>query len=99
MTYNMPTNVTGIGELMQNANMITSGLFGIVIILLTFLIAFFSLMGKYPASKSFATASFLTSIIASLLWFMSMATNFVVLLCFVAFGISLVMLHLEGRTY
>jgi len=69
MAYNL-TNLTSGGNLMSVflvANEVTSGWFGIMILLSTFIIAFISLMQVSDKRTAFATSSFVSFIIAIML--------------------------------
>lgn len=89
--YDMPTNVTRFSDLFTYANTVTGGFLGVIILIMCFCIAFFA-MKNYDTGKAFASACFITTVIAVLLSAMALVSGLVLLICIIATALSVLFL-------
>jgi len=94
MTYPTPSdlNVTSWTELLQWANQVTNYMFGNMIILAIFSIAFITFLFVDKPEKAFAYASFISAIMALLFSGIGIVSTFVLVLCFVFTAIGILIL-------
>jgi len=94
-----PYNLTNISssetlfELTKNANELTGGLMGNLIIVTVFIIAFIGFKSTWEGQRSFAGASFITALISIFVRILGMITDQVMFGTFLIAGISYVLLR------
>lgn len=93
---NLSDNITRPYTLFQVTNEVTGGLFGNLILLAIFIVIFISLK-DYRNSIAFATASFITTILAMLFRTMGIIGDMVMIVGIVATVASVAYLLFEGR--
>lgn len=81
--YNLSQNVTGIVPLFQEANTVSGGIVGTAIPIMIFVICFAAFIG-FGKKTAFASSSFITLVVSTLLMTLQLVNTFVV------FGLILV---------
>jgi type II secretory pathway component PulF len=84
-------NMTSWYEIFHFANEVTDNAFGIFIILGVFIITFLALK-NHPAEKAFASSTFITAVIGIILRLMNIIDAYVMFICIIGAGISIVWL-------
>lgn len=94
MTYNLTyiENVTGVVPLITGINSNSDGLFGPALIFTLYLAILIS-FNKYGWSEAFAGASFITTLLASILWFMGALATWVMPICIVLTCVGLFVMY------
>lgn len=82
-------NITGIVELMQYANELVEGTFGVAFLIIIGFISFISTK-RYGTEESFGYSTFITMISAILLRFLDMVNDYILLLVIALFIISVI---------
>jgi len=96
MTFPSATNITRPYMLFEHVGTLTDGMFGLVLLLAVFVIAMVS-MKNFRATASFATASFITMVLALLLRAMNAIADIYMIATIVLATVGLAMLYFEGR--
>lgn len=78
LEYEMP-NITNFYDMFSYANYSSGYMFGTLIVVAMFVIAFIAAKGNSPTEVSFAFSSYLTTIIAILLRVVMMVSDFIVI--------------------
>ena len=91
MTYEMPTNITGMTDLITWTDSVTGGWYGNGI-LMAFWIVVFMVTKKADTKRGFAVASFMTSLIGIMLRSLDMISDSAIVMPIVATGIAVLWL-------
>lgn len=94
--YLEPINNLTQVDLFQTANMYADGLLGIGLLIAIFSLIFFTMRGYDPA-KSFASASFVTGIVAIMFRVMNVVSDMVMWLCLVLMIIGIAVVYFSDR--
>jgi len=94
--FSYPTNATKMYQIFQYSNTVTNEWFGAVILIMLFVIIFITLK-DYKTNRAFATASFITAVVAVLFKSFSIITDFTLYLFIIAAGLGLVALLVEEQ--
>jgi len=89
MAFNYPTNVSSMTTFFEWSNEVTSDGFGIVLVLLTFIV-FYMAFARWGALRGFAVSSFITCIVAIMLRAMNLVSDLVILFCVTALIFALI---------
>lgn len=98
MNYNLTnyTNVSNLLDMAVEANTLTGGKFGPVVLLLTYAVAFVSLK-NYSSVDAFLASSFITAVLAGFLWVVGLVSEIVLLMVFTLFLVSLLVHFINGK--
>jgi len=84
----IPLNESGFGHLLSYVNNLTDGWFGIVILLVWFIVCFSSLSVWTEIKNSLSASLFLTTIIATFFFYMSIIPQIVLVACIILTALS-----------
>lgn len=99
MTYANVSNLTGLVDVFRYANTNTTGWFGILILLITFIIVFMSVKSRFTTSRTLSSASFITLIVAILLRVLTLIGNFPFIVCVMLVFISIIYLRFDQEEF
>jgi len=93
--YNLTnlTDANNLFEFFRAGNQLSEGYLGLMLLIGTWLVFFFSFKG-YDTKRAFAGTSFITAVAAILLRLMQFISNEVMFMSFILVGISVVMLRM-----
>lgn len=91
INYINSSNVTNYVQMLEYANRVSEGWFGVGIILSFFIIIFVASMA-YGAKRAFVSSAFLTIILALLLRIMNVINNYIFIFASVVFFIAMILM-------
>ena len=98
VNYTMPTNITSITDWMQWGNVITGNWYGIVLIVMIFVITYISLK-DYPNKRAFAAAAFITGITTVLLRFIGLVDTWTLSVVIAMNMVGIIVLLTDKEVY
>jgi len=96
--YNITNISYGLTGLLLYANQVTGDLFGWLVIFAIFITAFLLLSSIYPPTESFASASFMSTMLAVLFWIIGFIPDIALLLFGILSAASIGFLVLGSNT-
>lgn len=79
-THSLPENVTRVEDMLTYANTVTDDLFGMTMIMVTFVVFFLSLKTKWRTEEAFGVSSFVTAIMSYFFLLMGLIPEWIALL-------------------
>lgn len=92
MAFEYPTNVTNLAEYFRYSNVVTGDLFGALMLLAIFIILI-ARMKDYPSSKAFASAAFVTALVAVFFRVIRIISDFVLIVAIFLVVVSIIVLQ------
>jgi ABC-type transporter Mla maintaining outer membrane lipid asymmetry permease subunit MlaE len=96
MTFQTPTNITRPYMMFEHVDVLTNGMFGIVILIAVFIIALIS-MKNHRGSAAFGAASFITLLIALILRALNSISDLILIAVIIITTLSVAFLLFEGK--
>ena len=84
------SNMTGVQDIFLVPNQLTGGLFGTIILFILWFVIFMQLK-NYSTKPALLAASFITGIVALILWLLGVVNQYVLIVCVVITAISFVL--------
>lgn len=95
MTYSNATNITGLRDLLDYGNAVTSYWFGISILVMVFVVLFFSMKQTFSNSRAFVSSIFVTFIIAAFLRMFTIIANLPLLVVIMLLFLGVIWVRLD----
>ena len=97
INYQNASNVTNSQEIISYANVVSEGWFGVGILASLFVILSITMFMNGREKEGLATAGFITTLIAIMMWIIKLIPNLVLLITIIIFFVLVLALYLGDR--